>query len=150
MDHYSSSIVELCYVSKAMKAIGHKDFLALIKASRAWNESHQLTSVLFYREGYFCQIIEGSFKNLDLVCRRIKVSSLHYQIMHLETREVFKRSVPHDAFKFFAQDALDQKFPELAQEIMRQRQDRVSLIRAIRKAAIQASYQGEKSEPVFS
>lgn len=129
-----------------MKTISHKDFLALIKASRAWNESHQLTSILFYRDGYFCQIIEGSFKNLDLVCRRIKVSSLHYQIMHLETREVFTRSIPNDAFKFYAQDALDQKFPELAHELITQNRDRISLIKAIRKAAIQASFQKENGE----
>lgn len=150
MDYYSSNTIELCYVSKASKTINNKDFLRIIKASRAWNEAHQLTSILFYKEGYFCQIIEGSLKNLDLVCRRIKVSSLHYQIMHLETREVVVRSVPQHAFRFYAQGALELKFPELAQEIIGCNCDRVSLIRSMRKAAIQASNCNENREIEFA
>lgn len=150
MDHYSSNIIEICYVSKAIKAIHYQDFLRLIKTSRAWNEAHQLTSILFYREGFFCQIIEGPLKSLDLVCRRIKVSSLHYQIMHLETRQVAARSIPHHAFRFYADRALEQRFPELAQEIKRCNHDRVPLIRSIRKAAIQAAHNAEQNELEFS
>lgn len=139
MDHYSFNIIELCYVSKASKNFSPQDFLRLIRESRKWNEAHDLTSILFFKDNFFCQIIEGSFKNLDLVCRRIRISSSHNQVTHLETRQVPTRSIPEHALQFYAQDAIQKNFPALFEELGKPSYDRIALIRAIRMAAMQSS-----------
>ena len=139
LDYYSSDIIELCYVSKANNGLTNNNFLRLINSARRWNEAHDVTSVLFFRDGFFCQTIEGSLKNLDLVCRRIRNSQSHNQICHLETRRVQIRSIPGDALKFYAHDAVKSKFPKLSEELAKSAYDRIALIKAIRLAAIQSS-----------
>lgn len=139
MDHYSSSIIELCYVSKASKNFAPQDFLRLIRESRKWNEVHHVTSILFFQDDFFCQMIEGSLKNLDLACRRIRISSSHNQVTHLETRQVPTRSIPEHALQFYAQNAIKRNFPKLSEELAKSSHDRIALIRAIRMAAIQSS-----------
>jgi hypothetical protein len=139
LDHYSSSIIELCYISKASKNFVPRDFLRLIRAARKWNEAHHLTSILFFKDDSFCQIIEGSLKNLDLVCRRIRMSSSHHQVTHLETRQVPTRSIPEQALQFYAHDAVERNFPKLSEELAKSSYDRIALIRAIRSAAMQSS-----------
>ena len=135
MDYYSSSIIELCYVSRADCDLSQKTVLRLIDQSRAWNEQHDVTSILFYNDGYFCQILEGTLRNLDLVCRRIWGSPLHSRIKHLETRAISKRSMPYAAFQFFSQGVTCEQFPELSIEMTRADYDRIALTRAIRAAA---------------
>lgn len=135
MDYYSSNIIELCYVSKADCDLSQQTVLRLIDQSRAWNERHDVTSILFYNDGYFCQILEGTLRNLDLVCRRIWSSPLHSRVRHLETRAISKRGMPHAAFRFFSQGATSQKFPELSIEMTRADYNRIALTRAIRAAA---------------
>ena len=139
MSHYSSSIIELCYISKASQNFAPQDFLRLIRESRKWNEAHHLTSILFFKDACFCQIIEGSLKNLDLVCRRIRMSSSHHQVCHLETRQVPIRSIPEHALQFYAEDAVKRNFPRLSEELEKSSYDRIELIRAIRSAAMQSS-----------
>lgn len=139
MDYYSSSIIELCYVSRANKNLTSQDLLRLIRESRKWNEAHHLTSILFLKDGFFCQALEGSLKNLDLVCRRIRVSNSHNQVVHLETRQVPARSIPNHALQFYAQDAIKRNFPKLSEELGKPSHDRIALTRAIRVAAMQSS-----------
>ena len=139
MGHYSSSIIELCYISKASKNFAPQDFLRLIREARKWNEAHHLTSILFFNNDSFCQMIEGSLKNLDLVCRRIRVSSSHNQVTHLETRQVPIKSIPKHALQFYAEDAVKRHFPGLSEELEKSSHDRIALIRAIRSAVLQSS-----------
>jgi hypothetical protein len=138
MDYYSSGIFELCYVSKANKKIEHNDLLRLVRNSRVWNASHHLTSILFYDENYFCQLMEGPLRTLDLACRRVKISSMHHQIVQLETRQVQERLNPRYAFKFYGPIALKSNFSMLAQELSKSNHDRVLLTRFIRNAVSQA------------
>lgn len=149
MDYYSSKIIELCYVSRARGPFDQKSFLRMIDKSRKWNEQHDLTSIVFYANGGFCQILEGTLRNVDLVCRKISSSSLHHKITHLETRQVSERTILYCPLRLFAHNAVTQRFPALASEMMELSVNRVELVRAIRAASIAVASSEAQNLPLM-
>lgn len=139
MDFYSSDIYELSYISRAAQNFESRALLRLVERSRRWNEQHQITSILFYGNNSFCQILEGPLRDLDLVCRRIRNSVFHHKIQHLEMRQIGQRSIPEYPLRLFAEDGLRRQFPVLADEMAKLSFGRIELTRAIRAAALEAS-----------
>ena len=147
MDYYSSNIIELCYVSQATQSLNQRTLLRLINDSRKWNDQHNITSVLFYKNRRFAQIIEGTMRDIDLVCRRISNSTWHCKIEHLETRQIDRRSIPDYPLRFFGNNGVDRSFPEISGHLLNESSDKASLIRQIRIAASRShTHQGLHAE----
>jgi hypothetical protein len=139
MSFYSTNLIELCYVSEIAKPLGQQNLINLINGARAWNDRHEITSVLFYVNGRFGQVMEGSMRNIDLACRRISRSTRHHRIRHLETRQINMRAAMGHPLKFYGESATNRLFPELSKSLCGQDYDKAILIRLLRLAADQCN-----------
>jgi hypothetical protein len=54
------ALIDLTYVSKANYQVDALILLPILKDSLRWNFDHDITGILFYDNGYFGQILEGT------------------------------------------------------------------------------------------
>lgn len=74
-------LAAVAYASKATRLLRARDLEELLIDARAFNESMQVTGVLFEHQGTFFQYFEGRPTAVAVVYQRIKKSSMHEQLV---------------------------------------------------------------------
>ncbi|AMR30673.1 hypothetical protein A0256_04175 [Mucilaginibacter sp. PAMC 26640] len=87
-------------MSKAVKLMQEEDLNAVLKESRDWNKTHELTGMLLYIrghilshiEGRFIQVIEGPEDEVKYIFERINKDKRHQAITVLKQGVIKKRN----------------------------------------------------------
>jgi hypothetical protein len=129
------SLVEVIYISKSCEQMTQGEILRLINSARLWNEAHDITGALFYINGNFAQILEGSYRSVYLACDRIKRDSRYCEINQIGSRSIDFRRYPGQALRFFGELGLEKNFPHLARSLAEEVSNSKSLLGFIRNPA---------------
>ncbi len=84
----------LVYVSDARPGLIGKDFDEILRSSRRRNFFLDVTGMLMFVGGRFCQILEGTEENVNEVFGSIEIDGRHSNVQVLETKAIVKRSFP--------------------------------------------------------
>jgi hypothetical protein len=88
---HQSDLVELKYLSEAKTAMNVWDLTAIVDTSATSNKLHSVTGILFFDQGYFGQILEGSRSAVIETWGRIQKDPRHYNIELLGIKDVGER-----------------------------------------------------------
>jgi len=86
----------------------------ILDSSVRWNEAHELTGVLFYDNGHFCQLLEGDKYEVLSVWERISSDPRHQILRRLELSSIEKRSYPDWKLRFYGAEQIAKHFKEMA------------------------------------
>lgn len=93
-------MLQLIYVSTAVKPMQYRDLLDLLSASRARNRREAITGLLLYREGCFIQLLEGPEPAVRDCYRRISGDARHKWVLQLMTAPTLEHEFPNWAMGF--------------------------------------------------
>lgn len=130
------SLVQMVYVSEVSGKLSNAELMAIVHAARRRNEKCDITSALFYKEGYFGQVLEGGYDAVDMVCNRIKRDGRHYRIIQLASKPIQSRLIQNHSLKFYAGDGLDRRHPGLSGVLAGGGTNKENLLRLILLASI--------------
>lgn len=108
-----NQLVELSYVSKATQDMGLSSLVHLFDVSFNWNQSHDLTGVLFYENGHFAQILEARREDVILIWEKIQTDYRHQVLHRIELEEIDQRLFPSWALRFYGGDQIAKDVPHL-------------------------------------
>jgi hypothetical protein len=108
-----NQLVELSYVGKATQDMGLSSLVHLFDVSFNWNQSHDLTGVLFYENGHFAQILEGRREDVILIWEKIQTDYRHQVLHRIELEEIDQRLFPSWALRFYGGDQIAKDVPHL-------------------------------------
>lgn len=108
-----NQLVELSYVSRATQDMGLSSLVHLFDVSFNWNQSHDLTGVLFYENGHFAQILEGRREDVIFIWEKIQTDYRHQVLHRIELEEVDQRLFPSWALRFYGGDQIAKDVPHL-------------------------------------
>jgi hypothetical protein len=108
------NLTQLIYVSKATQLMGMLSLTKILDSSVRWNEAHELTGVLFYDNGHFCQLLEGDKYEILSVWERISSDPRHQILRRLELSSIEKRSYPDWKLRFYGAEQIAKHFKEMA------------------------------------
>jgi hypothetical protein len=131
------SLFELTYVSKATQLMGMLSFTQILDSAVKWNHTHNLTGVLFYDSGHFCQLIEGQHKDILDVWERIERDNRHIILRQLAIRPIEERSYPNWKLRFHGAEQIAQHFPEMVKVLDGMPQNDNDLLRIMRNIAVE-------------
>jgi hypothetical protein len=109
------NLTQLIYVSKATQLMGMLSLTQILDSSVRWNEAHELTGVLFYDNGHFCQLLEGDKYEILNVWERISNDKRHHILRQLELTSIEKRSYPNWKLRFHGAEQISNHFKEMSQ-----------------------------------
>jgi hypothetical protein len=107
-------LTQLIYVSKATQLMGMLSLTQILDSSVRWNETHDLTGVLFYDNGHFCQLLEGDKYEILNVWERIQSDRRHHIIRRLELAPLEARSYPNWKLRFHGAEQIAMYFKEMS------------------------------------
>ena len=70
----------IIYISQAINPFSKRDLLDLLHESRAYNSIDSIYGFLFYKNGFFFQVIEGKTQLINDLFDRIKKDKRHFNI----------------------------------------------------------------------
>ena len=108
------NLTQLVYVSKASQLMGMLSLTRILDSSVRWNEAHELTGVLFYDNGYFCQLLEGHKYEILAVWDRISSDKRHHILRRLDLTSIQKRSYPNWKHRFYGAEQIARHFKHMA------------------------------------
>jgi hypothetical protein len=108
------NLTQLIYVSKASQLMGMLSLTQILDSSVRWNEAHELTGVLFYDNGHFCQLLEGDKFEILNVWERINNDKRHEVLRRLELSSINQRNYPDWKMRFYGAEQIVAHFKELA------------------------------------
>lgn len=97
-------MLSLIYSSVATRPLDGDDLAALLEQSRASNEREDVTGVLFFRNGYFLQLLEGPDAAVRAKLDRIKRDDRHTKVRVISEELVSERQFPEWTMAFPATD----------------------------------------------
>lgn len=88
------SLYLLSYVSESTIPLSsaEKDLSAIVETARLMNSKHNITGVLFFHQGHFLQVLEGSKGVLDQLMQNIGADQRHCNVTTLIEQEIRTRS----------------------------------------------------------
>lgn len=87
-----SKLETLAYVSKATRELASVEVDGILADARKFNGENQISGVLFYSDGRFFQVIEGSSEAIEAVFERIESAQAHQDIETLLHEEIEDRN----------------------------------------------------------
>jgi hypothetical protein len=108
-----NQLLELSYVSRATQDMGLSSLVHLFDVSFNWNQSHDLTGVLFYENGHFAQILEGRREDVIFIWEKIQTDYRHQVLHRIELEEIDQRLFPSWALRFYGGDQIAKDVPHL-------------------------------------
>lgn len=108
-----NQLVELSYVSRATQDMGLSSLVHLFDVSFNWNQSHDLTGVLFYENEHFAQILEGRREDVIFIWEKIQTDYRHQVLHRIELEEIDQRLFPSWALRFYGGDQIAKDVPHL-------------------------------------
>ena len=112
---HKSDLVELKYLSEAQATMNIWGLTAIVDAAKFANELHSVTGILFFDQGYFGQILEGSRSAVEETWGRIQKDSRHRNIELLGITEIEARRFPKWSMKLFDAQEFVAAFPQYAE-----------------------------------
>ncbi len=97
------------YTSQATSPYSRRDLLDLLHDARAYNSIDNINGFLFYRDGFFIQIIEGKTEDVNNLISRIEKDTRHFNI-----NIVSNKSVENHLFSNWSMGCTDFNDPELS------------------------------------
>ncbi len=79
-------LIQLIYVSSAVRLLSEKELLELLAQAREINRKSNVTGMLLYGEGNFLQVLEGEAEDVDAIYAAIRKDSRHHHL-YLIVRE---------------------------------------------------------------
>ena len=70
----------IIYISQALSPFSKRDLLDLLHESRAYNSFDSIYGFLFYKNGFFFQVIEGKTQLINDLFDRIKKDKRHFNV----------------------------------------------------------------------
>lgn len=114
---HKSDLVELKYLSEAQARVNVWGLTEIVDVSIKRNTLSSLTGILFFDQGYFGQILEGSRDAVEETWGRIQKDSRHRNIEFLGITEIKERRFPEWSMKLFNADEFLVTFPEFSELI---------------------------------
>lgn len=94
-------MIELVYVSRAIKRYNEDDLFSLLKICRRNNEKLGITGLLLYDNlGTFIQLLEGPTSDVDHLFNKIKQDPRHTNVHLLGRNSVTKTNFPEWSMGF--------------------------------------------------
>lgn len=105
------SIRQLLYISTQSRDLNAADIDCIVKNSQKRNIRHDITGLLLYLEGSFCQVIEGHSKDVDIIYNHIAKDTSHRSLIVLQDDMTEERSFKDwsMAYQNITQEELEQK-----------------------------------------
>lgn len=75
-----TQVQHVLYRSQAVRPFSSAHLTALLEASRAYNEAHDITGLLCYSAGHFVQLLEGTTTEVYRLYARIRQDPRHHQV----------------------------------------------------------------------
>jgi hypothetical protein len=107
------SLIEFSYISRAKDPFSKLQLVQLFDKAFYFNNTNQITGVLFYENRYFAQILEGTRKDISSLWKRIQKDNRHVIIRELDFREIDQRAFPNWGMRFFGADRIAKYTPGL-------------------------------------
>jgi hypothetical protein len=85
---------QIIYISKAAMDFSPEALAGIQKQAAAKNAGLLITGLLLFRQGYFCQLIEGPPLHLQALYAKIRYDPRHQQVTTLLERSITKRAFP--------------------------------------------------------
>lgn len=112
-----SDLVELKYLSEAETTMNIWGLTSIVDASLVSNKLHSITGMLFFDQGYFGQILEGTRSAVEETWGRIQKDSRHTHIELLGITEIKERRFPNWSMKLFDVQEFAVTFPQFAEQL---------------------------------
>ena len=97
-----SPLYSLVYTSTASRPLAKSDLEGILAKARIRNQYEQVTGLLLFTEGKFMQYLEGPETNVRKIFDLIKKSSLHNQIVEVNSQPAARREYGDWSMAFLA------------------------------------------------
>lgn len=111
---HTTDLVELKYLSEAEASMNIWGLTAIVDVAITANRLHSITGILFFEQGYFGQILEGTRSAVEETWGKIQKDSRHHDIELLGITEIKERRFPEWSMKLFDANEFSVTFPEFA------------------------------------
>jgi hypothetical protein len=111
---HTSDLVELKYLSEAEATMNIWGLTAIVDVAITENKLHSITGILFFEQGYFGQILEGTRGAVEETWSRIQQDTRHYNIELLGIDEIETRRFPEWSMKLFDANEFAVFFPQFS------------------------------------
>jgi hypothetical protein len=85
-------LYRMIYSSEASEHIGPSDLSEILDDARVGNEARNVTGVLVYVDGVFCQVLEGEREVLEVLTESIRRDARHKSMKVFHRSEVMLRT----------------------------------------------------------
>lgn len=109
-----NNLIRFVYISQSRRALTDPEIQQIIDTSVKNNTKNDVTGMLFYKGGYFLQVLEGETINVYYTFKKIRDDERHFDIKLLDNDIVDKR-IFHNWSMAYKQS--DRFTPELILEI---------------------------------
>jgi hypothetical protein len=108
---------ELIYVSTAAKRMTKDNLQAIMLESIRHNSDHNITGILLYDQGSFCQVLEGDKKDVLSIFKKIKSDKRHFNVITISEQDIQYREFSSWSMRFINLDFYDREMIEGYQTI---------------------------------
>ena len=84
-------MISLLYTSTASYLFSDDDIKEILNASHTYNNAHNLSGLLLYKEGNIIQVLEGEEEEVDFIFNKIKQDTRHRQLSVLIRSTITER-----------------------------------------------------------
>jgi len=100
---------ELIYVSTAAKRMTKDNLQSILMESLRHNSDHNITGILLYDQGSFCQVLEGDKKDVLSLFKKIKKDNRHFNVITISEKDIQYREFSAWSMRFINLDFYDRE-----------------------------------------
>ena len=100
---------ELIYVSTAAKRMTKDNLQSILMESMRHNSDHNITGILLYDQGSFCQVLEGDKKDILSLFKKIKKDKRHFNVITISEKDIQYREFSAWSMRFINLDFYDRE-----------------------------------------
>jgi len=100
---------ELIYVSTAAKRMTKDNLQSILMESMLYNSDHNITGILLYDQGSFCQVLEGDKKDVLSIFKKIKKDKRHFNVITISEKDIQYREFSAWSMRFINLDFYDRE-----------------------------------------
>ena len=100
---------ELIYVSTAAKRMTKDNLQSILMESLRHNSDHNITGILLYDQGSFCQVLEGDKKDVLSLFKKIKKDKRHFNVITISEKDIQYREFSAWSMRFINLDFYDRE-----------------------------------------
>ena len=100
---------ELIYVSTAANRMTKDNLQSILMESMRHNSDHNITGILLYDQGSFCQVLEGEKKDVLSIFKKIKKDKRHMNVITVSEKDIQYREFSAWSMRFINLDFYDRE-----------------------------------------